>query len=341
MHTIWVTGAAGFIGYHTARKLLEEGYNVIGIDNMNDYYDVSLKESRLAQLHGYERFVFRKADLADRLAVTEAMAENSPDAIVHLAAQAGVRYSLKNAHAYVRSNIDGFVNLLECCRDRGIKHFLYASSSSVYGLNRAVPHRIEHPVDHPVSLYAATKKSNELMAHAYSHLFDIPTTGLRFFTVYGPWGRPDMAYYQFTKAILEQSPIALYNYGKLRRDFTYVDDVTDAVVKLLRMPPRRDDLSGDTPLTPGTANAPYRVYNIGNRTPVELETFVAIIERLVGKKAEIRLEPMQAGDVYETCADTRALREAIGFEPRTSLEDGLAKFVEWYLEYNKISSTVS
>ncbi len=341
MQTVWVTGAAGFIGYHTARQLLEQGYRVIGIDNMNDYYDVGLKESRLAELWAYERFVFRKADLADREAVEAAMAEDSPEAIVHLAAQAGVRYSLQNAQAYLRSNIDGFVNLLEGCRQRRVGHFLYASSSSVYGLNRTVPHSVEHPADHPVSLYAATKKSNELIAHAYSHLFDIPTTGLRFFTVYGPWGRPDMAYYQFTKAILEQSPIKLFNYGKLRRDFTYVDDVVEAVVKLLRLPPEREELSEAEPQTPGTAAAPYRLYNIGNRTPVELEDFVAIIERLVGKRAKVEYVPMQAGDVYETCADTRALKAAIGFEPRTSLEDGLAKFVEWYLEYSKLSSTVS
>lgn len=332
MKTVWVTGAAGFIGYHTAKQLLDNGCRVIGLDNMNDYYSVSLKEARLAELAPNDNFIFREVDLADRAAVAREMAAYTPDAIVHLAAQAGVRYSLHHANAYIRSNIDGFVNLLECCRDYQIEHFLYASSSSVYGHNKETPHSVDHAVDHPVSLYAATKKANELIAHTYSHLFGIPTTGLRFFTVYGPWGRPDMAYYQFTKSIIEGIPITLYNHGQMKRDFTYIDDVVEAVVKLLGHPPQRGAVPHDAPLTPGTAHAPYRVYNIGNQNPVDLGEFVATLERHIGIDAIIQYDSMQPGDVYETCADTQPLKEAIGYQPSTSLEVGLGRFVKWFLE---------
>jgi UDP-glucuronate 4-epimerase len=334
MSRILVTGAAGFIGFHLVRRLLERGDSVIGLDNLNDYYDVRLKKDRLAQIDGSDGFTFLHRDLADRPAIEQLFREESLEVVIHLAAQAGVRYSLTNPHAYVDSNLVGFVNILEGCRHAGVGHLVYASSSSVYGANTQMPFSIHQNVDHPVSLYAATKKANELMAHTYSHLYNLPTTGLRFFTVYGPWGRPDMALYLFTKAILENRPIQVFNHGKMRRDFTYIDDIVEGVVRVAdRIPEPNPSWSGDNP-DPGTSRAPYKIYNIGNNQPVELSHFIATLEQALGATAKKELLPMQPGDVPATYADVDDLMHDVGFRPATSIEDGIERFVEWYRRYH-------
>jgi UDP-glucuronate 4-epimerase len=331
--TILVTGAAGFIGFHTATKLLERGDQVVGLDNVNDYYDVRLKEARLGRLTKFERFRFVKMDLADRAGLKELFAESQFRRVVHLAAQAGVRYSLVNPHAYTDSNIEGFLNILEGCRHNGVAHLIFASTSSVYGGNTRMPFSVHDNVDHPVSLYAATKKANELMAHCYAHLYRIPCTGLRFFTVYGPWGRPDMALFLFTKAILDGKPIDVFNQGRMQRDFTYIDDIVEGVVRTLDRPAQPDSRwSSDQP-DPSGSNAPYRLYNIGNNQPVPLLRFIEVLEQTLGKKAEKRLLPLQAGDVPATYADVEDLTRDIGFKPSTSIETGIARFVQWYREY--------
>ncbi len=333
---VLVTGAAGFIGSHLSEKLLARGDTVVGFDNVNTYYEVSLKEARLARLMKRQGFSFVRADLADRAAIDALFSKNRFDRVVHLAAQAGVRYSLENPQAYVDANLVGFVNILEACRHAKVPHLAYASSSSVYGANTHMPFSIHDNVDHPVSLYAATKKANELMAHTYAHLFRLPTTGLRFFTVYGPWGRPDMALFGFTKKILAGEPIEVFNHGKMRRDFTYVDDIVEGVVRVTdRIPQPDPSWSGDHP-DPGTSSAPYRVYNIGNHQPVELLEFIDIIERKLGKRAEKKLLPMQPGDVPATYADVADLQRDVGFAPATSLEVGIGRFIDWYREYYKI-----
>ncbi len=330
---ILVTGAAGFIGFHVANRLLDRGEHVIGLDNINDYYDVRLKEARLAQLRARERFNFVKLDLADRQGMRDLFADNTIRRVVHLAAQAGVRYSLVNPHAYTESNIEGFMNILEGSRHTGIEHLVYASSSSVYGGNTHMPFSIHDNVDHPVSLYAASKKANELMAHCYAHLYRLPCTGLRFFTVYGPWGRPDMALFIFTKAILEGRPIDVFNQGKMQRDFTYVDDIVDGVIRTLDHPATANAAwSGDKP-DPGTSSAPARIYNIGNHRPVELLHFIEVLEKALGKKAEKRLLPLQPGDVPATYADIEDLTTDVGFKPTTPIEVGIPRFVEWYQEF--------
>jgi UDP-glucuronate 4-epimerase len=327
---ILVTGAAGFIGFHVANRLLDRDEHVIGLDNINDYYDVRLKEARLAQLKARERFNFVKLDLADRQGMRDLFADNAIRRVVHLAAQAGVRYSLMNPHAYTESNIEGFMNILEGCRHAGIDHLVYASSSSVYGGNTHMPFSIHDNVDHPVSLYAASKKANELMAHCYAHLYRLPCTGLRFFTVYGPWGRPDMALFIFTKAILEGRPIDVFNQGKMQRDFTYVDDIVDGVIRTLDHPATANAAwSGEKP-DPGTSSAPARIYNIGNHRPVELLHFIEVLEKALGKKAEKRLLPLQPGDVPATYADIDDLTTDVGFKPTTPIEMGIPRFVEWY-----------
>jgi UDP-glucuronate 4-epimerase len=327
---ILVTGAAGFIGFHVANRLLDRDEHVIGLDNINDYYDVRLKEARLAQLKARERFNFVKLDLADRQGMRDLFADNAIRRVVHLAAQAGVRYSLVNPHAYTESNIEGFMNILEGCRHAGIDHLVYASSSSVYGGNTHMPFSIHDNVDHPVSLYAASKKANELMAHCYAHLYRLPCTGLRFFTVYGPWGRPDMALFIFTKAILEGRPIDVFNQGKMQRDFTYVDDIVDGVIRTLDHPATANAAwSGEKP-DPGTSSAPARIYNIGNHRPVELLHFIEVLEKALGKKAEKRLLPLQPGDVSATYADIDDLTTDVGFKPTTPIEMGIPRFVEWY-----------
>lgn len=333
MAPILVTGAAGFIGFHTSNALLERGDAVVGVDNLNPYYEVSLKEARLSLLERKPGFRFVRTDVADLQAMERVFHEAKPRAVIHLAAQAGVRYSLQNPHAYVSSNLVGFMNILECCRYASVEHLVYASSSSVYGANTRMPFSVHHNVDHPVSLYAATKKANELMAHTYSHLYGLPTTGLRFFTVYGPWGRPDMALFLFTRAILEDRPIDLYNEGRMRRDFTYIDDIVEGVLRTLdRVPQGNPDWSGDHP-DPGTSRAPYRVYNIGNNQPVELMEFVAALEDALGKTAQKRLLPMQAGDVPATWADVDDLMRDTGFRPSTPIREGIRRFVAWYREY--------
>jgi len=333
MAKILVTGAAGFIGFHLSQRLLERGDEVVGFDNLNDYYDVTLKEARLKQLEGRSGFTFIKGDLADRDGMARLFAEGRFNKVVHLAAQAGVRYSLINPHAYIDSNISGFMNILEGCRHNGVEHLAYASSSSVYGANTRMPFSVHHNVDHPVSLYAATKKANELMAHTYASLYRIPCTGLRFFTVYGPWGRPDMALFLFTKAILEGKPIDIYNEGKMRRDFTYVDDIVEGVIRVTdRTATANPAWSGDEP-DPGTSYAPYRIYNIGNNSPVELLRFIEVLEEKLGKKASRNLLPIQPGDVPATCADVDDLMRDVGFAPKTSIEEGIGRFVEWYREY--------
>lgn len=331
-----VTGAAGFIGFHTSKYLLDRGDEVIGLDNINDYYDVGLKEARLAQLTPYSGFRFIKMDLADREGMAKMFAEEKPQRVINLAAQAGVRYSLENPHAYVDSNLVGFVNILEGCRHNGVEHLSYASSSSVYGANKVSPFSIHHNVDHPVSLYAASKKANELMAHTYSHLFGLPTTGLRFFTVYGPWGRPDMALFIFTKAILEGKPIDVFNYGKMQRDFTYIDDIVEGVIRVTDNVPKPNPEWDAVAADPGTSSAPYKVYNIGNHSPVELLRFIEVIEECVGKKAIKNLLPMQPGDVPATCADVDDLMRDVGFKPDTPIEVGIRKFVDWYRWYYKV-----
>lgn len=337
MNRVLVTGAAGFIGYHLSSKLMENEYRVIGVDNLNDYYDVTLKEARLEQLVKNEgQFDFYKMDLGDTNAVYDLFQEVEPDVVVNLAAQAGVRYSLENPHAYVNSNVVGFLNILEGCRHNEIKHLIYASSSSVYGANTKMPFSVHHNVDHPLSLYAATKKANELMAHSYSHLYGIPVTGLRFFTVYGPWGRPDMALFLFTKAILEEKPIKVFNHGKMWRDFTYIDDIVEPLVRLIpRIPEGNSTWSGAAP-DPATSIAPYRLYNIGNNSPVELMYLIEVLEDCLGKKAIKEFLPMQPGDVPATYADVDDLVEDVGFKPDTSIEIGVKRFVDWYRSFYRV-----
>jgi UDP-glucuronate 4-epimerase len=333
---VLVTGAAGFIGFHLCQRLMSEGHDVLGIDNLNDYYDVRLKQDRLSRLKGHERFRFEKLDLADRKGMERAFGSPAFDCVVNLAAQAGVRYSLTNPHCYVEANLMGFLNILEGCRHSGVKHLVYASSSSVYGSNRKQPFSVEDSVDHPVSLYAATKKANELMAHSYSHLYGLPTTGLRFFTVYGPWGRPDMALFLFTKAILEGRPIDVFNEGKMRRDFTYVDDIVDGIVRVMAHPPSPRPELASSDVHPGISEKPFRVYNIGESQPVELLRFIEVLEECLGKKAQKNLLPMQPGDVPATFADVSDLTSDVGYHPTTSIEVGIRKFVDWYREYYRV-----
>ncbi len=330
---ILVTGVAGFIGFHLCRRLLARGDVVVGLDNLNDYYEVSLKEARLNSLTNHEKFTFVRLDLADREGMAKLFAGERFDVVVNLAAQAGVRYSLVNPHAYIDANLVGFTNILEGCRHRGVKHLVYASSSSVYGANTAMPFSVHDNVDHPVSLYAASKKANELMAHTYSHLYRLPTTGLRFFTVYGPWGRPDMALFLFTRAILAGKPIDVFNHGRMRRDFTYIDDIVEGVIRVADRPAQPDPAwSGDAP-DPGTSAAPYRIYNIGNHSPVELMHLIEVLEAALGKKAEKNFLPIQLGDVPATYADVDDLAQDVGFKPATTIEEGVGKFVEWYRGY--------
>lgn len=330
---VLVTGVAGFIGMHVAKRLLEQGAEVVGIDNLNDYYDVALKQARLEQLKPFPTFRFVKMDMADRAAMEQLFAAERFNRAVNLAAQPGVRYSLKNPHAYIQSNIVGFVNLLEGCRHNQVEHLVYASSSSVYGANTHMPFSVHDNVDHPVSLYAATKKSNELMAHTYSHLFGLPTTGLRFFTVYGPWGRPDMSPSLFTGAILEGRAIDVFNQGKMQRDFTYIDDIVEGVVRVLDCVSVPDPAFDRAAPDPASSYAPYHLYNIGNHEPVELMTFIETIEDALGKKAAKNMLPMQDGDVPATYADIESLTAAVGFSPSTPLKEGIAKFVAWYKGY--------
>lgn len=330
MISVLVTGVAGFIGYHLAQRLLADGMQVYGIDNLNSYYDVQLKHDRLAQLKPHPQFTFQFLDLSDRQGVADLFQSQSFDYVVNLAAQAGVRYSLTNPLAYVDSNLVGFVNILEGCRhSESIQHLVYASSSSVYGANKKTPFATSDSVDHPISLYAATKKANELMAHTYSHLYNLPTTGLRFFTVYGPWGRPDMAYFKFVKAIETGQPIDIYNFGEMQRDFTYIDDIIEGVVRVMRQPPNKILGMND----PEIFTSPYRVYNIGNNQPVTLMRFIEVIEQTLGKEAKKNLLPMQPGDVPTTYADVDELIHDVGFKPDTPLKSGIARFVEWYHEY--------
>jgi UDP-glucuronate 4-epimerase len=332
MH-ILVTGAAGFIGFHVSRRLLEEGHKVVGVDNLNSYYDVRLKEDRLKELRPLERFSFSCLDLADRRETEGLFSGYHFDRVIHLAAQAGVRYSLTNPHAYIESNIRGFLHVLEGCRHSCVSHLVFASSSSVYGLNTKMPFSVHHNVDHPVSLYGATKKANELMAHTYSHLFGLPATGLRFFTVYGPWGRPDMALFLFTKAILEGEPIHIFNNGEMKRDFTFIDDIVEGVVRVTDLIPQPDPKwTGESP-DPGSSPGPYRVYNIGNNNAVQLLDFIEAIEKALGKKAKKEFMPMQPGDVPATFADVEDLTQAVGFRPDTPVAEGIGRFVEWYLDY--------
>lgn len=327
-----VTGAAGFIGFHVSKRLLNDGHQVVGIDNINDYYDVKLKESRLEQLES-PSFTFYKLDLADRDGMAKLFETEQFERVIHLAAQAGVRYSLENPYAYADSNLTGYLNILEGCRHNKVQHLLYASSSSVYGLNRKMPFSTDDSVDHPVSLYAATKKANELMAHTYSHLYSIPTTGLRFFTVYGPWGRPDMALFKFTKAMLEGKSIDVYNYGKMKRDFTYIDDIVEAIVRIRDVIPQPDPEWTVEEGSPATSSAPYRVYNIGNSSPVELMDYINALEQALGLEAKKNMMPIQPGDVLNTSAETQALYKTIGFKPETPVQQGVKNFVDWYKEY--------
>lgn len=330
---ILVTGAAGFIGFHLCSRLLKDGFAVTGIDNMNSYYDVGLKEARLSQLLSYGKFAFVKTDIAGKEALERVFENNKFDVVVNLAAQAGVRYSLKNPQAYIDANIVGFTNILECCRHNGVKHLVFASSSSVYGANTKMPFSVHDNVDHPVSLYAATKKANELMAHSYSHLFGLPCTGLRFFTVYGPWGRPDMALFLFTEAILEGRPIKVFNHGKMTRDFTYIDDIIEGVIRIMKKVPEPDTgWSGKSP-DPGTSYAKYKIYNIGNNSPVELIKFIEHIEDALGRKAKKEFLDLQPGDVVSTYADIDDLMRDAGFKPKTPLKTGIERFVKWYMEY--------
>ena len=332
-----VTGTAGFIGYHVAERLLARGDEVTGLDNVNDYYDVRLKHARMARLEGKPGYDFVKLDVSDREGMERVFAERKPEVVIHLAAQAGVRYSLTNPHAYVQSNLAGFMNILEGCRHQKVRHLVYASSSSVYGGNTRQPFSIHDNIDHPVSLYAASKKANELMAHTYSHLYGIPTTGLRFFTVYGPWGRPDMAMFLFTKAILEGQPIDVFNHGKMRRDFTYIDDIVEGIVRTAdHVAVPNPEYSSDTP-DPGTSSAPYRVYNIGNDNPVELMDMIGVLEGVLGRKAEKRMLPLQAGDVPATWANVDDLTRDVGFKPATPIEEGIRRFVTWYKEFYRIA----
>jgi UDP-glucuronate 4-epimerase len=335
---ILVTGAAGFIGFHLSKRLVDRGDEVVGLDNLNDYYDIGLKLGRLKQLKFERNFTPVRIDMADRDAVSRLFSEARFDMVVNLAAQAGVRYSLKNPHAYADSNVSGFLNVLEGCRHNGVKHLVFASSSSVYGANTKMPFSVHDNVDHPVSLYAATKKANELMAHTYSSLYALPCTGLRFFTVYGPWGRPDMAYFLFTRAILEDRPIDVFNYGKMQRDFTYIDDIIEGVVRVMdKIPEPNPPWTGDSP-DPARSYAPYKLYNIGNNNPVELMTFIKALEDCLGREAKKNLLPIQPGDVPATYADIDDLTRDVGFKPSTTIEEGLKKFVDWYQEYYDISS---
>ncbi len=332
-NNVLVTGAAGFIGFHLANRLAAEGYAVTGIDNLSPYYDVSLKRARLEILDKSENFIFKQLDLAQGKPLKKLFDSAQFDVVVNLAAQAGVRYSLKNPHAYVDANLVGFVNVLECCRHSDVKHLVFASSSSVYGANTKMPFSVHHNVDHPISLYAATKKANELMAHTYSHLYNLPCTGLRFFTVYGPWGRPDMALFLFTKAILEGKPIAVFNHGRMQRDFTYIDDIIEGVVRVMGKIPTADPKwHGDSP-DPGSSYTCYKIYNIGNNNPVQLDHFIEIIEKALGKTAKKEFMDLQPGDVPATYADVDDLVNDVGFKPATPLEEGIRRFVEWYKVY--------
>jgi UDP-glucuronate 4-epimerase len=336
MAKILVTGAAGFVGFFLAQKLLDRKDEVIGLDNINDYYDVNLKNDRLAQLKDRPGFTFYKLDLADRAGMESLFTEHQFDTVAHLAAQAGVRYSLQNPHAYVNSNLVGFIHILEGCRHQKVKHLVFASSSSVYGANTKMPFSVHDNVDHPLSLYAATKKSNELMAHTYSHLYNLPTTGLRFFTVYGPWGRPDMALFTFTKAIISGKPIDVFNYGKMQRDFTYVDDIVEGVIRTLdKIPQSNPEWSGEHP-DPSSSKAPYKIYNIGNNQPVELIRFIEVLEDCLGMKAEKNLLPLQPGDVLATYADVEDLTKDVDFKPSTPIEVGIDNFVKWFRSYYKV-----
>jgi UDP-glucuronate 4-epimerase len=333
MNKILVTGAAGFIGYHTCKQLLESGYEVAGIDNLNDYYDVSLKEARLTRLQGMLNFSFKRLDLADRAGMDELFLSQKFDTVIHLAAQAGVRYSIQNPHAYIDSNLVGFINILEGCRHHQVQHLPYASSSAVYGANTTLPFSIHDNVDHPLSLYAATKKANELMAHTYSNLYGLPTTGLRFFTVYGPWGRPDMALFLFTDAITKGLPIDVFNHGRMQRDFTYIDDIVEGVVRVAARPAQPNpNWNGATP-DPGSSFAPWRVYNIGNHSPVELLHFIRTIEEKIGRQAQLNFLPLQPGDVPSTCADVADLMQDVDFKPATPIEVGISRFIDWYRDY--------
>jgi UDP-glucuronate 4-epimerase len=332
---ILLTGAAGFIGMHTCLRLLARGDQVVGVDNLNDYYDVSLKEARLARLTSHPNFSFQKLSVEDRQVMAELFAREKPQRVIHLAAQAGVRYSLTNPHAYIDANLQGFTNVLEGCRHNGVEHLAYASSSSVYGGNTALPFSEHHNVDHPVSLYAATKKANELMAHTYSHLFRLPTTGLRFFTVYGPWGRPDMALFLFTKAILEGKPIDVFNHGQMVRDFTYIDDIVEGLTRVIDKPATPNPAFDAANPDPATSNAPYRVFNIGNNLPTPLMDYITALESALGKTAQKNFLPMQPGDVPVTAANTDELNAWVGFKPNTPVIEGVARFVAWYKGYYK------
>ncbi|MEN9592251.1 MAG: hypothetical protein RJA21_710 [Gemmatimonadota bacterium] len=336
MAKILVTGAAGFIGYHTSERLLARGDEVVGLDNVNDYYDPTLKEARIARLSAKPGFRLFRMDLADRDGVARLFREERFDRVINLAAQAGVRYSITNPHAYIESNLVGFINILEGCRHTGVQHLTYASSSSVYGANTAMPFSVHQNIDHPVSLYAATKKANELMAHTYSHLYGLPTTGLRFFTVYGPWGRPDMAMFLFTKAILAGQPIDVFNHGKMQRDFTYIDDIVEGVIRTSDHTAEPNPAWNSDAPDPATSKAPYRIYNIGNNNPVELMYLIEIIEKELGRVAEKRMLPLQPGDVPATSANVDALVRDVGFAPQTPIETGVANFVAWYREYFQI-----
>lgn len=335
---VLVTGAAGFIGYHVAKRLLAAGYDVLGLDNVNAYYDPKLKEARLALLQRHASFKFHRTDIADKQAILDVFAAERPELVVHLAAQAGVRYSIENPHAYADTNLLGFLNILEACRHGKVQHLVYASSSSVYGANTRVPFSTHHNVDHPISLYAATKKANELMAHSYASIYGMPVTGVRFFTVYGPWGRPDMAMFLFTEAIAAGRPISVFNYGKMRRDFTYIDDIVEGVYRVLLRPAAPDpSWTGDTP-DPSTSKAPARVYNIGNNSPVELSYLIELLEQHLGCKAECNLLPIQPGDVPATLADISDLERDVGFRPQTPIEVGVERFVRWWLEYRGLTA---
>jgi len=332
---VLVTGAAGFIGFHTAKQLLDRGETVVGLDNFNDYYDVSLKEARAALLEPYEHFSMVRISLEDRAAMEALFEREKFDKVVHLAAQAGVRYSIENPHSYIDSNIVGTLHILEGCRHHEVEHLVYASSSSVYGANTSMPFSVHQNVDHPLALYGATKKANELMAHTYSNLYGLPATGLRFFTVYGPWGRPDMALFLFTKAIIAGKPIDVFNYGNHRRDFTYIDDIVEGVIRTMDHTAEPNPDWDPAKPDPGTSRAPYRIYNIGNQQPVELMHYIEVLENCLGRKAEKNLLPMQDGDVPDTWADTEALAADVGYQPSTPVETGVKKFVDWYLEFYK------
>lgn len=329
----FITGVAGFIGFNLSKRLLDDGCTVIGLDNLNDYYDVSLKKARLEIVKKYDKFTFVYADLQDKKALNKVFKENKIDIVVNLAAQAGVRYSITNPDIYIQSNIVGFLNILEECRNNNVEHLVYASSSSVYGMNVCLPFSIHQNVDHPISLYAATKKADELMAHTYSHLFSLPTTGLRFFTVYGPWGRPDMALFLFTDAILKDKPIKIFNNGKMKRDFTFIGDIVEGIVRILNNPPKENSNWDKMKMDPGTSSAPYKVYNIGNSNPVELMDYIRTLEKSLGKEARKEFLPMQDGDVPATYADVKELIDEFDFKPQTSVEEGIDKFVNWYKEY--------